>query len=199
MALAPLATVADLAARGVTVDASEADAVATFLDVASATVRDAAGSPISETASTVVLEGDRGYRLRLPGLPVSAVTEVKLDGEVITDWTLRSGAILRDAGWQTGCIPSEVTVTYTHGLPEVPEDIIDLVCRLAAKSLVALRETPDGTGIADRALVSERIGDYSAVYTYATPLYSDAEIPDYLRARLAARFGGGAGTVVRSR
>lgn len=199
MALAPLAAAADLETRGVTIDPSEEAAVDVFLSVASTTVRDAAASPISETTSTVTLEGGPETRLHLPGLPVTAVSAVLIDGTAVTDWTLRSSALVREAGWQAGCSSSEVTVTYTHGLPVVPADIVDLVCRLAAKSLVSLRSAPDGTGMADRTMVSERVGDYSAVYTYATPLYSDAELPDYLRARLAARFGGAAGVVVRFR
>jgi hypothetical protein len=198
MALDPLATVADMEARGVTVDPSEEAALATFLATASATVRDAAGCAISETTDTVVLEGGRDLRLALPGPPVTAVSAVEIDGSAVTDWRLTSGVLWRPCGWQPNCAPSEVTVTYTHGLPTVPADIVDLVCRLAAKSLVALRSTPDGTGMAETPLVSERIGDYSAVYRYNTPLHTDAELPDYLRSRLRARVGGGA-SVVRLR
>ncbi|MFC4494070.1 hypothetical protein ACFPA8_07980 [Streptomyces ovatisporus] len=195
MALTPLATQADMEARGVTVALSEELALATFLDTASATVREAAGCPISETTDTVVLEGGRDLRLPLPGPPVSTVSAVLVDGVAVSDWTLRSGALLRDAGWQSGCTPPEVTVTYTHGLPTVPADIVDLVCRLAAKSLVGLRTSPEDAGLAAPPLVSERIGDYSAVYSYNTPLHTEAELPDYLRGRLRARFGGGAGVV----
>lgn len=191
MALAPLAAIADLEARGVTIDPAEELAVTAFLDVASTTVRDAAGSPISESTDTIVLEGEPSARLRLPAPPVTAVATVLVDGVAVSDWTLRSGALVREAGWSSGCTTSEVTVTYTHGLPAVPADIVQLVCQMAAKQLVALRENPDGTGMADQALVSEKIGDYSAVYTYATPLHSETELPDYLRSRLRARFGGG--------
>lgn len=189
MALAPLATVADLEARGVTVDPAETSAVESFLATASAAVREAAGSPISETTSTVTLEGGPSLRLRLPGQPISSVAEVTVDGDPVTDWTLRTGSLVRDAGWQPGRTPSEVEATYTHGLPEVPADIVDLVCRIACRSLVALRESPTDGGLAASPLVSERIGDYSAVYSYTTPLHSDAELPEYLRKRLAARFG----------
>ncbi|MFE3382899.1 hypothetical protein, partial [Streptomyces anulatus] len=132
MALTPLAAVADLTARGLTVDPSEAAVVGTFLEVASSAVRDAAGCPISQTTSTVVLEGEADARLRLPGPPVTAVATVLLDGAAVTDWRLTGGRLWRAAGWAGASGPSEVTVTYTHGLPTVPADIVDLVGGIAA-------------------------------------------------------------------
>ncbi|MER8262732.1 hypothetical protein ABT007_00890 [Streptomyces griseus] len=197
MALTPLAAVADLTARGLTVDPSEAAVVGTFLEVASSAVRDAAGCPISQTTSTVVLEGEPDTRLRLPGPPVTAVTTVLLDGAPVTDWRLTGGRLWRAAGWTAAGGPSEVTVTYTHGLPTVPADIVDLVCRIAAAALLSHRAEDDGTGIAAADIRSERIGDYAVTYG-DDGLISETELPDYLRERLAARFGGGA-ELVRSR
>lgn len=198
MSLSPLATVADLEARGVVLADGEESAVATFLDVASAIVRDAAGSPISQTTSTVALEGGPAQWLHLPGQPIQSVDAVGIDGWVYLDWKLVRGSLWRACGWQPGCGPAEVTVTYTHGLAAVPADIVDLVCRLAGRSLVALREDDSATGgIADRTPLQERIGDYSATYSYVES-FSEVELPAYLRARLAARFGSGVG-LVRSR
>lgn len=190
MALAPLASVADLEARGVTISPSEVATVNVFLDVASALVREAAGSPISETTSTVVLEGERVSRLRLPGPPIRSVSAVLVDGQAVTGWKLASGALYGAAGWRPGPDPSDVEVTYVHGLPTVPADIVDLVCRLAGQELSAFRS---GEGTASRALKSERIGDYAAEYD------TDAEtgtmsLTQFQRDRLAARFGGGVGT-----
>lgn len=188
MPLSPLATVADLVARGVTVDSAEQVAVATYFDVASAIVRDAAGSPISATSSTVTLEG-RGSRLQLPGGPATAVSGVSVDGLAVTDYKLLSGALVRSCGFPDG---SEVTVTYTHGFATVPADIVDLVCRLVGQELTAMRSGD----IASRGITSERIGDYSVTY-------SDAEtgtmcLSEYQRNRLAARFGNGGSITVRS-
>lgn len=197
MPLAPLATVADLEARGVTVAASESGPVAVFLNVASALVRDAAGAPISQLTSTVTLDGTRASRLRLPGQPVRSVTTVEIDGAPVADWRLSNGSLWRACGWQSDHGPSEVSVTYVHGFPAVPADIVDLVCRLAARALVALRSGSDTAGLADRVAVSERIGDYSATYSYVDQ-FSDVELPTYKRDQLAARFGGVA-DVVRSR
>lgn len=185
MALAPLATIADLTARGVTVEAGETAAVNVYLDVASALVRDAAGSPISQVTSTVKLEA-RGTRVPLPGQPVTAVSAVLVDGVAVTDYKLRSGALARPCGFEAG---SEVQVTYTHGLPAVPVDIVDMVCRLAGQELVALRSGETSS----RAVESERIGDYSV--KYADTETGTMALSDFQRKRLAARFGSGAGMV----
>lgn len=185
MALAPLATIADLTARGVTVDSSELAAVNVYLDVASTLVREAAGSPISETVSTVTLEG-RGTRLHLPGAPVAAVSDVLVDGVAVSDYRLLSGALTRSCGFDDG---TEVTVTYTHGLSTVPADIVDLVCRLAGQELAALRSGET----ASRAVESERIGDYSV--KYADTETGTMVLSSFQRNRLAARFGGGARAV----
>lgn len=198
MALDPLATVDDLTARGLTIDASEMQLIGVYLDVASAIVRQAAGCPISQTTSTITVEGDRTQWLSLPGLPVTAVASVAIDGETVTDFKLRSNRLWRLIGWSPRCEMSDVDVTYTHGLPTVPVDIVDLVCRLAAMALVAYRSGgSNGEQLGERQVIQERIGDYSATYTY-NPLLSEQELPDYLREQLAARFGGNV-AVVRSR
>ncbi|MFI8830544.1 hypothetical protein ACIGPN_05900 [Streptomyces afghaniensis] len=187
----PLATIADLEARGVTVGPSEVGVVNTSLAVASALVRDAAGSPISQKVSTAKLEGTGG-RLHLPGQPVTGVSSVLANGVALSGYKLLSGALTRPCGFVEGV---EYTVTYTHGLPAVPDDIVDIVCRLAGQELVKLRANPDA--IAEKPVIQERIGDYSATYGY-TVLFSDMELPAYLRARLAARFGNGP-ALLRSR
>lgn len=190
MALDPLATQADLEARGLTVDPSETEFVGVSLDVASTAVREAAGSPISETTSTITLEGEPGQWLTLPGLPVSAVATVELDGVAITDWRLRSQRLWRAVGW-TGCDgPSEVEVTQTHGLATVPSDIVDLVCRMVAGALKAQRSEEDGTGLATEVITSERIGDYAVTFG-GDGRVSEMDLPQYWRERLEARFGGG--------
>ncbi|WP_327724367.1 hypothetical protein [Streptomyces europaeiscabiei] len=198
MALDPLATVGDLEARGLTVEPDEETIVGTFLEEASAAVREAAGVPISETISTVGLEGtDNSQWLTLPGPPIRSVSAVEIDGQAVTDWRLRSHQLWRASGWQLSSEPSEVTVTQTHGLPTVPADIVGLVCRIAAAVLVAHRAQPDGEGLAARDIRSERIGDYAVTYGDSGRI-TEIELPEYLREQLAARFGGGV-TVVRSR
>ena len=188
MALAPLATVDDLEARGLTVDPGEVGIVNVYLGVASAAVREAAGTTITRTTSTLTLEGVPGQRLTLPGPPIVSVDAVAVDGRTVTDWRLRSERLWRAAGW-SGIEPSEVEVTYTHGLLSVPDDIIDLVCRAVAAALVAYRSEDGGTGLAaDKEITSERLGDWSVTYG-ADGRVTEMELTQAWRDRLAARFG----------
>ncbi|MFJ4863402.1 hypothetical protein [Streptomyces sp. NPDC088748] len=192
MALNPLAGIEDLSKRGLSVEPEETAITEVYLDVASTAVREAAGTPISTTTSTVTLEGETGPWLRLPGPPVSSVATVKIDGVTVTDWRLRSGMLWRAAGWTSCDGPSEVEATYTHGLPTVPADIIDLVCRMAAAALVSYRAQEDGSGLAaGKSVTSERLGDWAVTYA-ADGRISEMELSASWTERLAARFGGGA-------
>ncbi|WP_328920568.1 hypothetical protein OG911_25295 [Streptomyces sp. NBC_00208] len=174
-----LATIADLEARGITVASSEESVTNTYLAVASAAIRDAAGSNISQTTVTVILDGNCEQRLRLPGAPVTAIHAVTLDEVPVLDAKLSNGALVRSAGWAG----DDVSVTYTYGLPAIPADIVDLTCRLAANALAAYRSGDP----AARQVVSERIGDYAV--TYADTETGTLSLADHQRSRLAARFG----------
>jgi len=184
----------DLEARGLTVEPEELSIVGVYLGVASAAVREAAGTAISRATSTLTLEGVPGQWLTLPGAPIVSVDSVSIDGRPVTDWRLRSERLWRASGW-TGLAPSEVEVTQTHGLLAVPEDIVDLVCRMAASALVAYRSEDGGTGLAvDKEVTSERLGDWAVTYG-ADGRITEMELPQHWRERLRARFGGGASLV----
>ncbi|MFJ7948604.1 hypothetical protein ACIQ6K_33940 [Streptomyces sp. NPDC096354] len=182
-----LATIADLEARGVTIAASEESVTNTYLAVASAAIRDAAGSNISQITATVILDGTCEQRLRLPGAPVTAIHAVILDEVPVLDYKLSNGALWRSSGW----VGDGASVTYTYGLASVPADIVDLTCRLAATALLAFRNGDP----AARQVESERIGDYSV--SYADTETGTMTLTDYQRFRLAARFGASL-TVVRA-
>ena len=188
MALAPLATSADLSVRGV--DVSNTQLVDQMLAAASEAVRDAAGSPISQHTSTVTVEAGPGRSLRLPAQPVTAVSAVSIDGSAVTDWRLVSGALWRVCGWQDGREPALVTVTFTHGLLDVPADIVALVCDFA---IAGMNTATDGakSGITGR---STSLDDYSEAVQYAQNVDSMAsvmEVPERTGRMLRARFGGG--------
>ena len=193
----PLATVEDMEALGVPVEDEERPIVERYLDVASAGVRDAAGVPITEATTTVMVEGSMDRRLRLPGPPVSTVEEIVLDGDQVEDHRVLPDGVWRREGWSspTG-VPTMVEVTYTHGLPRVPADIVALVCRIAATTLMAHRSDETGGGIGVRRVTQLRIGDYSASFADDGTM-TEVELPETTRSRLRARFGGGA-AVVRS-
>lgn len=186
MALAPLATVADLSARGITAGES-AD---TALKVASAAVREAADAVISRTTTTLTFSARHHTFLPLPG-PVTAVSEVTVGGAAVTAYELEVDGLHYSRGWGAG----DVSVTFTHGLAEVPADIVDLTCNLAKAWLDHVAAGGGSTA----GLISVRLDDAAEGYTdeaagQVSPVFIPKATCDWLR----ARFGGGA-TVVSTR
>jgi hypothetical protein len=188
VALPDLALAADLSARGITPTAVHT----TMLAVASSVVRAAAGSPIAETDSTVSLWAlDCTPWLPLPGVPVTAVASVVVDGDALDAdaYKLVYSDLWRSGSWGTGLEPVEVVVTMTHGLPEVPASIVNLVCDLAILGASAATE-----GSHDPRVLVEKIDDYSV--TFADDAVASAmELPALTRTWLRSQFGGGAGMV----
>jgi hypothetical protein len=156
--------------------------------VASAAIRDAAGSAISEQTATVVLNAPNGKLLSLPG-PVTEVTAVTVDGDALDEdeYEVLPNGLWRGCGW--GYAPVPVSVTYVFGLAAVPDDIADLACQLA----VAWLNHNDMGGGSTAGLTSARIDDAAETYSdesagQVSPVY----LPEVTRNWLAARFGGGA-------
>lgn len=192
MALQPLATTADLAARGI--DKSDSELIDELLEAASSAVRDAAGVAISELTTTITLPTPQGRRLHLPG-PVVEVTAVVLDGEPITDWKLRGSDLWRSSWQRGGDIPGEVEVTFTFGLDEVPADIVDLVCNLVGAGVSHAAEGYE----AKTGMTRERIDNYAVGYAQGDDAVSSPmQLPKSTRRMLASRFGGGV-TMVETR
>lgn len=182
MAHAPLATVADLSERGI-VD----DRAATALAVASAAIREAADAVISEATSTLTLRARHETFLPLPG-PITAVASVTLGGAAVTAHEIDGDGLYLGSGWGRG----DIVVTFTHGLPEVPADIVDLTCNLAKAWLDHATEGGGSTA----GLSSVRLDDAAESYTdehagQVSPVF----IPEITRNWLRARFGGGAAVV----
>lgn len=191
MALPDLAAAADLTARGVT----PTDVHDVMLAVASSLVRAAAGSPILETTSTVELVAlDESQWLILPGQPVTEVSEVIVDGDTLDadEYKLAAGRLWGVVPWGDGCEPVEVVVTLTHGLPEVPAHIVQLVCDLAILGANAAT-----SGAVDPRVVTEQIDDYKVQFAAGAEGVSSAmQIPSLTRRWLRAQFGGGVTTMV---
>jgi hypothetical protein len=78
--------------------------------------------------------GRRPVRVRrdllLPQQPVRAVQAVLLNGTAISDWELHGGALWRACGW-----PGWVTVTWTYGLSETPDDVKGFVLMSSDEAL----------------------------------------------------------------
>lgn len=150
----PLASTADAARFGYTLPAGQEEL---FLARASARLRRAAGQQISSTTSTVRLRVDCGVAV-LPGPPVSVVTTVaKLaadGGTALTGWEW-------DGYDRITCIPwwRDANFTYTHGFNPVPDELLELVCSVAAR----LGSAPTSGGM-EAGVRSESIDDYSVTY-----------------------------------
>lgn len=184
--LTPLATSADLTARNITLpDGLDVD---TALASASASVRDAAGCPIIQATSTVVVVVDDPCWITLPAGPVSAVASVSMGDVAVTRWTKVGDSVrVSPRAWPVDtCFPAEVTITYTHGLPTVPADIVDLVCSVVA--IIGAQNGDPGSGGKTTML---RLGDYTE--SFAIPIGTDspspAALPLSVRQALQARFG----------
>jgi hypothetical protein len=157
--------------------------------VASAAVRDAAGAAISEETSTVVVNAGAGNLLSLPG-PVTSVAAVAIDGITISsdDYEVLPNGLWRRCGWMVRGRPVPVSVTYTHGLAAVPDDIVDLTCVLAKAWLDHV--SAGGGSVA--GLTSARLDDAAETYSAeAAAQVSPVYIPEVTRNWLARRFGGG--------
>ncbi len=95
------------------------------LRLASGAVRAAARQTITAVAGeTVSLIGTPDSWFELPQRPVTAVTSVKLDGAVITDYKVFGNRLWRRCGWET-CPgePAPVEVVYSHGYNEWDDQI----------------------------------------------------------------------------
>lgn len=186
MALLPLATEADLLARGI--PTTDEDAITALLDSASDAIRDAAGNPISAVDMSVELMGSREQWLAIPMQPVTGVTAVTIDNSAVTDYRVIDGRLWRRMGWQGGCDPSIVTVSATFGYPVVPADIVDLTCSLVAAGLAATEDGYDP----QRGLMSVRIDDYGEGYAKGEDeIVNPLQLTDRTREWLRSRFSGG--------
>lgn len=100
---------------------------------ASARVRGYVRQEITAGTSTIVV---RGPVVLLPQRPVTAVTSI-VDSDTDPDnpytledheWTLRNGGFL-----ETPHFGGNLTVTYSHGFATLPDELIELVCGVAAR------------------------------------------------------------------
>jgi hypothetical protein len=184
VALEPLATTADLTARKI--PATDTDTITALLDSASAAIRDAAGTPISQFAGTVEVEGGCQAWLAFP-LPITSVDTITVNGATVDGWKVRGGRLWRGRGWDAG-YGNDFTITGTFGLVEVPEDIVDLTCSLVAAGLAAIEDGYDPK----RGLMSLAVDDYREGYAKGDDeVIYPMQLPQRTRDWLRLRFGGG--------
>lgn len=194
MALPPLATVADLSARGI--DTSNTERVTALLEAASSAVRAAAGSPITVVTATIALPTPEGRRLALP-TPVRSVSSVEIDGQPVTDYRLSGNSLWRYHWRFPWELPGEVHVSLTYGRDAAPADVVDLVCNLVGAGMAHAEDGYESR--AGVASTSERIDDYDRSVQYeqgSNAVASPMEIPSGTRRSLRQRFGSNAVMVV---
>lgn len=102
------------------------------------------------------------YNLFLPELPVVSIASVVEDGETLTvtdDYKLANDGVLVRVGgrWPIGI--QIVQVTYTHGYATIPDDIVAVCTRAAARGYQAGLKAADSAGIA--GIASKSLGDFA--------------------------------------
>lgn len=167
--MADFCTIADLETFLQITIAYDSEAAARAIDEATAAIQGYCHQTIEEVEDDEVtfdvVAGRR--RLFLPELPVTEVSEVIEDGDALTegddeDYQLGENGILYrvDQDWESGI--QIVTVTYTHGCAAIPQSIVDICTRAAARAYQAGLRAAEVEGIPGVASVS--LGDYSVSY-----------------------------------
>ncbi len=113
----------------------------------------------------ITLDCNGGTKIFLPELPVIEVSEVVEDGielTEITDYKLGQHGILHriSVSWKAGI--QIVTVTYSHGYATLPDDIVSICLRAAARSYQAGLRAAEMAGVA--GVQSKTLGDYQISY-----------------------------------
>ncbi len=101
-----------------------------LLAAATSLIQGYTGQDVFHATDDVITLWPRGNRVLLPQLPVTGVTSVTSDGDVVT-WELRRAGVLHlTSGWS-----NSVTVTYSHGYETIPPAVVMATVLLATRSL----------------------------------------------------------------
>lgn len=108
------------------------------------------------------------WNLFLPELPVTEVSSVVEDDETLDADEYELG--LYGQLWRVGRRWAEgiqiVTVTYTHGYATIPDDIVDVCTRAAARAYQAGLRSEDSEGVP--GVASKSLGDYAVSFVGET-------------------------------
>lgn len=107
---------------------------------------------------TATFRASNDSRVILPELPVVAVDEVRVDGEVETDWELRSDGVVERVvsasdvvyGMPTSRWSGLIEVDYSHGYSTIPPELKLLAATLAARAYqqgIARQESTGSTAV----------------------------------------------------
>lgn len=117
------------------------------------------------TDDEITVDGHGGRKIFLPELPVISVGAVEEDGVLLTantDYQLgQHGILYRLNGyWKAGV--QNYTITYTHGLATIPDDLLGVCVRAASRIYQAGLKAKSQAGIIGVANVA--LGDYQVGY-----------------------------------
>lgn len=106
------------------------------------------------------------WNLLLPELPVVEVSSVVEDDETLDDgddYKLANFGQLVRVGrrWAAGI--QIVTVTYTHGYATIPDDVVGVCTRAAARAYQAGLKSVDSLGVP--GVTAKALGDFSVSFT----------------------------------
>lgn len=91
------------------------------------------------TDAEIVLDGRGGRHLWLPSLNVVALSDIVNEETVLTsddyDWSTDGYVELRSGFWTTR--PRQISIKFTHGFPNVPDELIGLGAEIAARATSA--------------------------------------------------------------
>jgi hypothetical protein len=134
-----------------------AGATATLvLQIASAEFSRVADTMWAPSGATWTTLGHGRTVLEPPYKPITAVAQVRVNGTVITGWSLVKGKLYRQSGFGVcgNFPPDEAQVDLMHGETTAPDDVKGAVLETAGQAY----------DVPISALVSESIDDYAARY-----------------------------------
>lgn len=114
----------------------------------------------------ITLDSYGGVRVFLPELPVTEVSEVEEDGELLVaddDYKLGQHGILWRVGrrWFEGI--GALRIVYSHGWATLPDDVIAVAVRAASRTYQMGLNTAEFGGVT--GIKSLSLGDYAVTYS----------------------------------
>lgn len=133
---------------------------------ASAAIQDYTHQLLEAVAGDVVeIDGLGAVQLVLPEAPVTAISSVKEDGVLVaaTYYKWKPSGVLYRVGraWTAGF--ANVEVTYSHGYAELPQKIVDVCTRVAARSYQAALRAAELQGMT--GVTAEQFPDYQVQFS----------------------------------
>lgn len=163
--------------------AAQQETLLMLVELATAKVQRAAGGQrivqVTNTDVLIDVTDPCDPYLALPQLPVQSVSEVQIDGAVITDWFLRSQMLWRSGGWmRSWSPPSQVTATWVSGYAPGSQWL-----QLGRDHTLSLARLGWGN---PSGATSEAIDDYRISYAEAD---ARMQVTDYMAAAIADAYG----------